>query len=221
MADSNDRLKVDELMSSRWSNAPAEEGPCFQVVIQQAQTNSTLPVVSTAQVAPISVSPSVYAANTPLENGKEVSRADVGLAKRHLMVTSCTVRDREKDTYAWRSIWGTSRADMQQRKNNTTPSDYAIHVMGLPRQLGNSPEEHHRYADKLKEHFERLVGDMPAEELAGRDPNQPVVCEVALARDYQGAVRNFLGQGKLYVRKYELEAQMSALQSRGKIVRGV
>ncbi|EER04180.1 hypothetical protein Pmar_PMAR019598 [Perkinsus marinus ATCC 50983] len=83
MADSNDRLKVDEPISSRWPNAPAEGGP---VGIQQAQTNSTLPVVSTAQVAPISVSPSVYAANTPLENGKEVSRADIDLAKRHLMV---------------------------------------------------------------------------------------------------------------------------------------
>lgn len=30
--------------------------------------------------------------------------------------TSCTVRDREKDTYAWRSIWGTSRADMVGRE---------------------------------------------------------------------------------------------------------
>ncbi|KAF4674978.1 hypothetical protein FOL47_008427 [Perkinsus chesapeaki] len=304
---------------------------------QQPQTIvivSGMPGVSTSQVAPLNVSPQSLAV-APGNETKEVLKADKEAAKRHLMITSCTTRDRETDTYKWRSIWKTSRAELgefgvgiqlyfdfllylgivllvmacmaapllhkaaqgdlagvganimvkssignigecgrfgeictdvtyipyrklnpgsdvmlrertplyggldsgaivvlllfafvfysvhikrtvrQQDEDNVTPSDFAIHVMDLPKRVGSTPQEHALYAEKLKEHFEKLVKDMPDDGVE-RDPDQPVVCEVALARDYDGAIRNFLGQGKLYIEKRELEAQAAELYSTGK-----
>ncbi|KAF4717555.1 hypothetical protein FOZ62_025507, partial [Perkinsus olseni] len=330
-ADGQAPIATDQPVLTEASNPPAVQQPQPQTIV----VVSGLPAVSPAQVAPINVSPTVYAASPPVENRKEVTRADAAVAKRHLMVTSCTSRDQETDSYAWRSIWKTSRTEMgefgvgiqlyfdfllylgvvllvmafmatpllhkaaqgdlagvganvmvrtsignigecgkfgelctdvtyvpyrrlnpgsdvllrertplyggldatamvvllsfalvfyaihikrvvrQQDEDNITPSDFSVHVMGLPRRLGTTPEEHHQYAHRLKEHFERLIGDMPAEE-GERDPDQPIVCEVALARDYEGAVRNFLGQGKLYVRKHEMAAQVTALYAEGK-----
>ena len=77
-----------------------------------------------------------------------------------------------------------------------TLSDYSVEVDYLPDRL-SSPDAHANYEKLLKAHFEKIVG------------KENSVAQVALAREYDGAVRTFLQLSDL-----EMEMKEALAQSR-------
>ena len=79
-----------------------------------------------------------------------------------------------------------------------TPTDFAVEVGCLPPVL---PDAHLEYEALLTRHFERVVG------------KENCVAEVALCRDYDGAIRTFLHIGELNVDIKEKKARLKVAKS--------
>merc|ERR1719247_1528437 len=98
---------------------------------------------------------------------------------------------------------------------NITPSDFAIEVNGLPRNLG-SEEDHKAYEAKLRAHFETLFTESTAatEKSCWRCcfrrpktiPADMGVPEISLVRDLRGKVFNYKKQADL-LKKIKIEEE--------------
>lgn len=89
-----------------------------------------------------------------------------------------------------------------------TPADYAVQIHGLPRRLKS---DHDQYEAKLKAHLQTVL------QTAGVT-DQNAIQEVALVRDYQGAIGKFAAQGANHMQMQEHEAQRELVQAKQKDV---
>ena len=95
-------------------------------------------------------------------------------------------------------IWFYYVYQPRQRKlydeRHITPTDYSVEVDLLPRKLAQ--DMHHDYDKVLREHFEKVAG------------KEGSVAEVALAREYHGAIRKFMQIHELTVQIKEAKAKL-------------
>jgi hypothetical protein len=108
--------------------------------------------------------------------------------------------------------------------DNVTATDYSFRVGGLPGVLGcpdgatkeqmkeaAKGEEHARYAEKLKEHFEGLLARMfPAE---GSFVEERVV-EIVLVRDWERAIGKYQEQGSWLLKKENVKKKLALCRSK-------
>ena len=90
--------------------------------------------------------------------------------------------------------WLLPRMTRLHDERHLTPTDYAVEVDLLPKRL-DTARVHLLYSELLKAHFEKVAGE------------EGSVVEVALARDYGGAIRKFLNIHGLEVEIAELQAR--------------
>mmetsp|Transcript_1966 Transcript_1966/g.4602 ORF Transcript_1966/g.4602 Transcript_1966/m.4602 type:complete len:1016 (+) Transcript_1966:78-3125(+) len=95
----------------------------------------------------------------------------------------------------------------QNDEQHTTPSDFTVQVEGLPRIL---EEDHQKYEELLKSHFEKVL--RTAYQID--DPRVEFVCDVSLAREYNGAIYLFQRQARLFRRMSQTYARIEKLYRR-------
>jgi hypothetical protein len=78
--------------------------------------------------------------------------------------------------------------------NRVTPADFAVEVDYLPRRL-RTPEEHGQYELLLRAHFEKIAGQ------------EDSVADIAIAREYHGAIRTYLRINDLDIEIREMREQ--------------
>lgn len=104
---------------------------------------------------------------------------------------------------AWFQFWWLPRSTNDVDQENDTASDFAIQIQRLPRVLGKDSRSnvHLAYQDKLKDHFVEVIKKFLPESAP-----EEAVCEVALVREYDGALTKFMEIAGLERQKKNAEA---------------
>jgi len=110
--------------------------------------------------------------------------------------------------------WWIPKQVLKHDKDNVTAADFAIEVSGLPWCLGDKPssELHLIYEEEIKEHFKKVLRKCPDWDAAA-DPDP--VHEVALVRDYDGHVRDFIGIGNMRKMEANEKARLRIAEHHG------
>jgi hypothetical protein len=105
-----------------------------------------------------------------------------------------------------------------------TPADFSIHIMGLPRKLQDAPEDDPTYYEnKLKDHLIEILSDetkglQEIRDLKENGNTSNIVCEISLARNYHGAIKNFLNAGSEMKKISNLHVKKASEMEQGKKV---
>jgi len=75
-------------------------------------------------------------------------------------------------------------------ERNTTPSDFAVEVNGLPQRL---QEGHEMYEEKLRAHFAEVLKQKRQSSGLPEENSDDFVTEISLVRDYKGCLLHFQG----------------------------